>query len=76
MFVVFPEACITHALCANCLRLMLEDSAYPPSPWLMKLFPEGTRDPDEIIHYNKEVSSAALLLLSLRVKVEWAFGLF
>ena len=42
----------------------------------MKLCPKGTRDPDEIIHYNKEVSSAALLLLSLRVKVEWAFGLF
>lgn len=43
------------------------DSAYPLSPWLMKPYPEGTRDRDEI-NFNKELSSS-------RVKVECAFGL-
>ena len=45
---------------------LLGDSAYPLSPWLMKPYPEGTRDPREIA-FNKELSSA-------RVKVECAFG--
>ena len=44
----------------------LGDSAYPLSPWLMKPYPEGTRDPREIA-FNEELSSA-------RVKVECAFG--
>lgn len=42
------------------------DSAYPLSSWLMKPFPEGTRDRDEI-KFSKELSSG-------RVKVECAFG--
>ena len=45
---------------------LLGDSAYPLSPWLMKPYPEGTRDPREIT-FNKHLSSA-------RVKVECAFG--
>ena len=45
---------------------LVGNSAYPLSPWLMKPFPDGTRDPDEI-RFNKELSSA-------RVKVECAFG--
>ena len=45
---------------------LVEDSAYPLSPWLMKPYPEGTRDRDEI-KFIKELSSA-------RVKVECAFG--
>jgi len=43
------------------------DSAYPLSPWLMKPYPEGTRDPDGI-SFNKELSPA-------RVQVECAFGM-
>ena len=43
------------------------DSAYPLSPWLMKPYPHGTRDRDEI-KFNKQLSSA-------RVKVECSFGL-
>ncbi|KAK3707295.1 hypothetical protein QZH41_004242 [Actinostola sp. cb2023] len=46
---------------------LVGDSAYPNSPWLIKPYPEGTRDRDEI-NFNKELSSA-------RVKVECAFGL-
>lgn len=46
---------------------LLGDSAYPVSPWLMKPYPEGTRDRREIT-FNKEVSSG-------RVKVECAFGI-
>ena len=45
---------------------LLGDSAYPISSWLIKPYPEGTRDPLEI-RFNKELSSA-------RVKVENAFG--
>ena len=45
---------------------LVGDSAYPVSPWLMKPFPEGTRDLAEIL-FNKQLSSA-------RVKVECAFG--
>lgn len=46
---------------------LVGDSAYPNCPWLIKPYPEGTRDRAEI-HFNKELSSA-------RVKVECAFGL-
>jgi len=46
---------------------LVGDSTYPLSPWLMKPYPEGTRDPDEIA-FNKELSSA-------RVQVECAFGM-
>lgn len=35
---------------------LVGDSAYPLSPWLMKPYPERTRDPQEII-FNKELSS-------------------
>ena len=46
---------------------LVEDSAYPLGPWLLKPFPEATRNPREIA-FNKELSSA-------RVKVECAFGI-
>ena len=46
---------------------LVGDSAYPLCLSLMKPYPEGTRDRDEI-KFNKELSSA-------RVKVECAFGL-
>ena len=45
---------------------LVGDSAYPISPWLMKPYPEATRDPGEIT-FNKELSSA-------RVTIECAFG--
>lgn len=45
---------------------LVGDSAYPISPWLMKPYPEATRDPGEIT-FNKELSSA-------RVSIECAFG--
>ena len=47
--------------------LLLGDSAYPLSTWLLKLFPEGKSDPEEI-NFNKELSWA-------RVSVECAFGI-
>ena len=43
------------------------DSAYPQAPWLIKPFPEGTRNPEEQT-FNKELSRA-------RVTVERAFGI-
>lgn len=46
---------------------LVGDSEYPLSPWLMKPYPEETRDHDEI-RFNKQLSS-------VRVKVECAFGL-
>ena len=46
---------------------LVGNSAYPLSPWLMKPFPEGTRDRDEI-KFNRQLSSA-------RVKVQCAFGI-
>ena len=46
---------------------LLGDSAYLLCPWLMKPYPEGTRDPNEVT-FNKELSSG-------RVKVECAFGI-
>lgn len=46
---------------------LVGDSAYTLSPWLIKPYPEGTRDPDEIL-FNKNLSSA-------RVQVECAFGI-
>ena len=46
---------------------LVGDSANPLSPWLMKPYPDGTRDRDEI-KFNKELPSA-------RVKGECAFGL-
>ena len=36
---------------------LVGDTAYPISPWLIKLYPEATRDPGEIT-FNKELSSA------------------
>ena len=45
---------------------LVGDSAYPISPWLMKPYPEATRNPGEIT-FNKELSSA-------RVAIECAFG--
>ena len=46
---------------------LVGDSTYPLSPWLMKPYPEGTRDPDKI-SFNRQLSSA-------RVKVECTFGI-
>ena len=45
--------------------LLLGDSAYPLSAWLLKPFHQGTNDPEEI-NFNKELS---------RVSVECAFGI-
>lgn len=47
--------------------LLLGDSAYPLSSWLLKPFHEGMNDPEEIT-FNKELSRA-------RVSVECAFGI-
>ena len=46
---------------------LVGDSAYPQVPWLIKPFPEGTRDPKEQT-FNKELSRA-------RVTLERAFGI-
>ena len=46
---------------------LVADSAYFLAPWLQKVYPEGTQDPDEIA-FNEELSSA-------RVSVECAFGI-
>ena len=40
---------------------LVGDSAYPISPWLMKPYPEATRDPGEIT-FNKELSSARVAI--------------
>ena len=47
--------------------VLLGDSAYPLSTWLLKPYHEGTNDPEEI-NFNKELSRA-------RVSVECAFGI-
>ena len=47
--------------------VLLGDSAYPLSMWLLKPYHEGTNDP-EGINFNKELSRA-------RVSVECAFGI-
>ena len=47
--------------------ILLGDSAYPLSTWLLKPYPEATNDPLEI-NFNKELSSA-------RVSVECAYGI-
>ena len=36
---------------------LVGDSAYPQAPWLIKPFPEGTRDPEKQT-FNKELSRA------------------
>ena len=46
---------------------LVGDSAHPPTPWLIKPFPEGTKDPDENT-FNKKLSRA-------RVVVERGFGI-
>lgn len=46
--------------------LLLGDSAYPLSTWLLKPYHKGTNDPEES-NFNKELSGA-------RVSVECAFG--
>lgn len=60
-------ASIAHVAGREITSYLVRDSAYPLSSWLMKRYPEGTRDPDEIA-FNKELSSA-------RVQVECAFGM-
>ena len=57
---------IVHVAGREITPYLVEDSAYPLSPWLMKPYPEGTRDPGEIA-FNKELPSA-------RVQVECAFS--
>ncbi|XP_028516196.1 protein ALP1-like [Exaiptasia diaphana] len=47
--------------------LLLGDSAYPLTTFILKPYPENTRDPKEV-HFNKELSRA-------RVSVECAFGM-
>ena len=47
--------------------VLLGDSAYPLSTWLLKPYPESTNDPPEI-NFNKELSSG-------RVSVECAYGI-
>ena len=47
--------------------VLLGDSAYPLSTWLLKPYHEGTNDPEEI-NFNKELSRA-------RVSVECAFSI-
>lgn len=64
---------LTEPVVNTCIRgdeigpYLVGDSAYTLSPWLIKPYPEGTRDPDKIL-FNKNLSSA-------RVQVECMFGI-
>lgn len=64
---------LTEPVVSTCIRgdeigpYLVGDSAYTLSPWLIKPYPEGTRDPDKIL-FNKNLSSA-------QVQVECMFGI-